>query len=252
MNHDYTGSPNRDHRREHGRRRSHPASRRLRGSHRAGRQRAAPGIRLHPLSKAYLQGTTSVDEVLLHPAGYWSEHDVDLRVGISATRLDPSQRMVEFSDGGRPPYDKLPIATGSRNRRLAIPGIDQRGVLDLRTIADADSIRHHAEPVRRAVVAGLGFIGCETAASLRSLGLEVTAVEPQSAPLRHVLGDVVGQAVAAWHRTQGVEPAARSVARCGGGPQHARLRGRVRRGPVVLVRPVRPDHALRGLDARLG
>jgi 3-phenylpropionate/trans-cinnamate dioxygenase ferredoxin reductase subunit len=51
----------------------------------------------------------------------------------------------------------------------------------------------------------MGFIGCEVAASLTQLGVRVTAVFPEKAPLESVLGAQVGAAMAAIHRENGVE-----------------------------------------------
>ncbi len=64
-------------------------------------------------------------------------------------------------------YDKLLVATGGRNRRLPIPGLDLEGVYDLRTVADCERIRAEIAPGRKAVMVGMGFIGSEVAASLR-------------------------------------------------------------------------------------
>lgn len=158
-----------------------------------------------PLSKAYLQGHTSMEELWLQPEGHWAEHDIDTRFGVPATRVDPGRRVVELADGEQIGYDQLLIATGGRVRRPPIPGIDLAGVHGLRDIADADAIRQRAASVQRAVVVGLGFIGCEVAASLRGMGLDVVAVEPQPAPLAHALGEEVAAAVAELHREHGVE-----------------------------------------------
>lgn len=158
-----------------------------------------------PLSKGYLQEPTPVDELLLHPPDFWAEHDIELRTGVAATRVDAGEQVVELADGGRQPYGQLLIATGGRNRRPPIPGIDLDGVCDLRDVADADAIRGRAEAGGRAVVVGLGFIGCEVAASLRAVGMAVTAVEPQPQPLAHALGEDVGAVVAGLHRERGVE-----------------------------------------------
>jgi 3-phenylpropionate/trans-cinnamate dioxygenase ferredoxin reductase subunit len=78
-------------------------------------------------------------------------------------------------------------------------------VYDLRTVDDADAIRTVAEPGRRAVVVGMGFIGSEVAASLRQLGVEVVVVAPGSVPLQRVLGDEVGAVLADIHREHGVD-----------------------------------------------
>jgi 3-phenylpropionate/trans-cinnamate dioxygenase ferredoxin reductase subunit len=96
------------------------------------------------------------------------------------------------------------IATGARNRHARIPGIDLEGVYSLRDIGDADRLRAAMSPGRRAVVIGMGFIGCEVAASLRHQGLEVTAIDPGKVPLARVLGDAVGGTLAALHESYGV------------------------------------------------
>lgn len=158
-----------------------------------------------PLSKEYLRGETSLEDALLHPTAFWDQQDVETRFGVAATRIDPTERVVELADGGRVPYERLLVATGGRNRRPPIPGIDLAGVHDLRTVVDADAIRGEAVDGARVVVVGMGFIGCEVAASLRALGLEVTAVEALSQPLEAVLGETVGGALAALHRDRGVE-----------------------------------------------
>ena len=51
----------------------------------------------------------------------------------------------------------------------------------------------------------MGFIGCEVAASLTQLGVQVTAVFPGRAPLERVLGGQVGALIGAIHRANGVE-----------------------------------------------
>src|SRR5262249_16331980 len=78
------------------------------------------------------------------------------------------------------------------------------GIFHLRTLAECEAIRQVAQPGARAVVVGMGFIGAEVAASLRRLGLEVTAVLPGAAPLASVLGDGVAGVLATIHREQGV------------------------------------------------
>jgi len=62
------------------------------------------------------------------------------------------------------------IATGSRPRRLSIPGAELDGVLNLQTLAEAESLRQRLQPGRRAVVVGAGFIGLEFASAARTSG----------------------------------------------------------------------------------
>lgn len=51
----------------------------------------------------------------------------------------------------------------------------------------------------------MGFIGCELAASLTQLGVRVTAIFPEHAPLQRVLGSELGEAFSAIHRSKGVD-----------------------------------------------
>ena len=164
-----------------------------------------PPYQRPPLSKAYLQGTRDLDDILLHAPEHFDEHDIELRLGVRAQHLDTAQRRVVLDDGQELEYHRLLLATGGRNRRPPIPGIDLPGVFDLRTVADADAIRAAAPKGGHAVVVGMGLIGSEVAASLALLGLKVTAVEPLPTPLYAALGEEIGGVVADLHREHGVE-----------------------------------------------
>ncbi|HET9261754.1 MAG TPA: FAD-dependent oxidoreductase [Vicinamibacterales bacterium] len=158
-----------------------------------------------PLSKQYLRGETTFEKALVRPATFYDEHRIETIFGVRATRVEPAERIVHLETGGRVRYDKLLVATGVRNRRPPISGLELQGVLDLRSVADADALKRHIEPGKRAVVIGMGFIGCEVAASLRQKGVDVVAVDPSPTPLFRVLGGEVGTVVAAMHRDHGVD-----------------------------------------------
>src|SRR5919106_710543 len=51
-----------------------------------------------PLSKDVLRGESSADSVFVHPEEWYAEHEVELRLGVRATALDPSGSL-ELSDG---------------------------------------------------------------------------------------------------------------------------------------------------------
>ena len=158
-----------------------------------------------PLSKAYLRGEEEREKAFLHPEAWYTDHDVDLRLGVRATRVDTSDRVVELEGGERVPFDKLLIATGGRNRRVQAEGADLEGVYELRTIEDSDRIREDAQPGRKAAVVGAGFIGSEVSASLRARGVEVECVEFGPAPLVRVLGPDISKVYEAIHRDHGVK-----------------------------------------------
>ena len=158
-----------------------------------------------PLSKGYLRGQERFEDQLVNPAEYYTQHDITLRLGVRVTRVDPGRKVVGLDGGEEVPYDRLLVATGGRNRTLTTPGAELPGIFQLRTVEDCDRIRAVARAGARAVVIGLGFIGSEVSASLRQMGLAVTAIEGHPVPLARVLGHQVGTVLAEIHREKGVE-----------------------------------------------
>ena len=158
-----------------------------------------------PLSKTYLRSEEDLKGWYVRPAGWYAEHDVDLRSGSSVTSVDPAAHTVVLGSGEELRYQKMLIATGGRNRRSSLPGAELPGIHYLRTVAQCDAIKQEAVAGRRAVVVGMGFIGCEVAASLTQLGVHVTTVFPGRAPLEKVLGEQVGALIGGIHRAKGVE-----------------------------------------------
>ncbi|HKZ05100.1 MAG TPA: FAD-dependent oxidoreductase [Methylomirabilota bacterium] len=158
-----------------------------------------------PLSKGYLRGQDRFDDQLVKPEDYYAGARIELRLGVPVTSIDPGRKTVALADGERLGYDKLLVTTGSRNRRLEAPGADLPGLYQLRTVEDSDRIRDAAKRARRAALIGFGFIGCEVAASLRQLGLEVAVVEGHRVPLARALGPEVGAVLRDIHRDRGVE-----------------------------------------------
>jgi len=153
-----------------------------------------------PLSKSFLRGETSFDAQLVEPQAFWHDNEVELRLGTMVASVDTGNRNVVLEGGERIPFDRLLIATGARNRRFPIPGVELPGIYDLRSVDDAERIRAEMAPGRSVVIAGMGFIGSEVAASLRQKGLEVSVIDGNAAPLSRVLGDQVGGVLAAVHR----------------------------------------------------
>src|SRR5215471_5958081 len=158
-----------------------------------------------PLSKTYLRSEEDLDGWYVRPAAWYAENDVELRTGAVAVAVDPAAHTVTLASGEELGYGKVLIVTGGRNRRLGVPGADLPGIHYLRTLAECDAIKREAVPGRRAVVVGSGFIGCEVAASLTQLGVQVTVMFPGEVPLERVLGAQVGALIGAFHRANGVE-----------------------------------------------
>ena len=161
-----------------------------------------------PLSKEVLRSET--DDVTLKPAEFYDENDITVLLGEAARAIDVTAQTVTLSDGSELGYDELVIATGLVPKRIpSFP--DLEGIHVLRSFDESIALREQAASARNAVVVGAGFIGCEVAASLRGLGVDVVLVEPQPSPLASVLGEQIGALVARLHRAEGVD------VRCGVG-----------------------------------
>jgi 3-phenylpropionate/trans-cinnamate dioxygenase ferredoxin reductase subunit len=157
------------------------------------------------LSKSYLAGDIALDKLLVRPADEYATHRIELRLGHAATALNSDRRRVTLASGEQFAYDHLIIATGANNARPPIPGIGLSGMHQLRTAADADALRAELPGLNRVVIVGMGFIGCEIAATLTALGVHVTAVDPMPGPLWGPLGPELSGLVRRWHEARGVQ-----------------------------------------------
>jgi 3-phenylpropionate/trans-cinnamate dioxygenase ferredoxin reductase component len=157
-----------------------------------------------PLSKELLRGELGLEDALVRPRSWYAEHDVDARFGTRAAQIDVPDREVVLAGGERMPFDRLLVSTGGRNRRLEVRGAGLPGVFDLRYHGDAVRIREAATSGARVVCVGMGFIGAEVAASLRTIGCDVTVVEIFETTLYRILGPEIGRVLERIHRDHGV------------------------------------------------
>ncbi|MFJ5925869.1 NAD(P)/FAD-dependent oxidoreductase [Kitasatospora sp. NPDC092948] len=158
-----------------------------------------------PLSKGYLLGNEEREKIYVHPADWYEEHEVTLRLGTAATAIDPAAHTVALEGGDRLPYSKLLLTTGSSPRRLPVPGGDGEFVQTLRRVGDSQRLKAEFRPGARVVIVGAGWIGLEAAAAARTAGAEVTVLEAAELPLLRVLGREVAQVFADLHREHGVD-----------------------------------------------
>lgn len=137
-----------------------------------------------PLSKGYLAGRDHVESVRIHEPSWYRANGVRVRLGQIAKSVHLRRKSVTLESGERESYDRLLLATGSRPRRLNVPGVDTPGVVLLRTLADSGQLRSLLKPGARLVCVGAGFVGMEVAATARDLGAEVTVLEAGPGPYR--------------------------------------------------------------------
>jgi len=143
-----------------------------------------------PLSKGYLMNDDAIDENLLKSEQSYDTNDITLKLGVSVGAIDRIGKKVTLDNGQELKYDTLVLATGARPIIPRIKGIESaKRVFPLRTAQDVSNIREvfKSSAQKRVVVIGGGYIGLETAASLKKLGASsVTILEREQRVLARV------------------------------------------------------------------
>ncbi len=158
-----------------------------------------------PLSKEYLAGEKAFERILLRPAAFWAEKNIELRLGTLATEVDAAAHTARLSDGSTLGYGSLVWAAGGHARRLTCSGHDLIGVHSVRSRADVDRMRAELETTTNVVIVGGGYIGLEAAAVLSKLGKKVIVLEALDRVLARVAGAPLSRRYEEEHRAHGVD-----------------------------------------------
>ncbi len=170
---------------------------------------ADPELPYHrpPLSKAFLTNDQGIEHYLLKPLESYLKNNIELRLGVQVVGVESKEQYLTLGDGGRQYYDKLVLATGARPFIPPIEGLDKaEGVYPLRTAQDIIQIREalSASVRKRVLIIGGGYIGLETAASLRKKGAEVTVLEREERVLARITCPFMSDYFTKIHRQNGV------------------------------------------------
>jgi 3-phenylpropionate/trans-cinnamate dioxygenase ferredoxin reductase subunit len=138
-----------------------------------------PDLPVHrpPLSKAYLRGDETLESVYVHPAQFYRDHEIAVRLNSRVERIDPTDKQLFLEGGETVAWDKLVLATGARSRHLQIPGSGLPGLHYLRSLGSAHELQAAYADAKTAVIIGAGFIGMEVAATLTQQGVFCTVIE---------------------------------------------------------------------------
>jgi 3-phenylpropionate/trans-cinnamate dioxygenase ferredoxin reductase subunit len=158
-----------------------------------------------PLTKEYLSGAKSFERLLIRPATFWEERQVDLLLDRRAVSVNPHGHTVTMRNGEVHRYGQLVWATGGAARRLSCEGHDLAGVHTVRSRADVDALVAEMPGVNRLVVVGGGYIGLEAAAVLNGAGKEVTLLEASPRVLARVAAEPLSRFYEGEHRARGVD-----------------------------------------------
>lgn len=156
------------------------------------------------LSKGYLAGAESDDDLILRAPQFLSDEGIEFRGDVAATDLDRDSRTVLLETGEVLEFGILILATGSQARTLPIPGAELPGVRTLRTKDDSRALREHISRRGPLVIVGGGFLGLEAAATATQAGCAVTVLERGLGLLRRAVGPAAAGHLARLHESRGV------------------------------------------------
>lgn len=168
-----------------------------------------PALPYHrpPLSKAYLTQPDDIQPPILKPAPSYEKNGIELRLGAHVNKIDSNSNTLYLHNGEVFNYHKLILATGARPFIPPIAGIENvNNVFALRTQANVESIREafNASKQKRVVIIGGGYIGLETAASIKKLGGDVTVLERESRLLARVTSPEMSEFFQQLHESHGI------------------------------------------------
>lgn len=158
-----------------------------------------------PLSKKYLAGELETSRLYFKPENFYPDHDIEMRLSTRVESLDPAAKSVQLDNGEQLNYSKLLLTTGSRVRKLSIPGHDLAGIHYLRTIDDVLHIQNDFAEGARLVIVGAGYIGLEVAAIAVKRGIDVTVLETENRAMNRVVAPEVSEFFQELHRKAGVK-----------------------------------------------
>ena len=164
-----------------------------------------PPYQRPPLSKKFLHDRPAPDSLYLRPEEFWQGQGVDLMLDTSVHAIDTGAHRVTLADGRTLPYASLMIATGTRARRIPVPGVSLPNVFSLRSIADVHALRPALDRAGRVVIVGAGYIGLEVASVMRAEGRDVTVLETEDRVLKRVTSPLISAYFDQLHRGRGVD-----------------------------------------------
>ncbi|MEP1230743.1 MAG: FAD-dependent oxidoreductase [Litorimonas sp.] len=158
-----------------------------------------------PLSKDFLSGQKDIEDILIRPSKVYETANITLKLNTTVVSIDSQEKTAVTDKGEKIPYAKLILTTGARVRRLPVPGQDFLNVFYLRDTQDVLAIKAQVKIGKQAVIIGGGYIGLETAASLRKQGMEVTVLEAMPRILQRVTAPELSAFYKRVHTEEGVK-----------------------------------------------
>ena len=157
-----------------------------------------------PLSKKFLLSEEN-NPSLLRGEEWYKNNNIKLLKNNTILKIDRIKKNVINLNGTVFHYDKLIIATGSKNKILDdLDPEEYLNLINLRTLNDSVRLKNLILKSKNIVIIGAGFIGLEVAASARSLGKNVTILESDTKVMGRNISDQLSKWYIQYHKKKGV------------------------------------------------
>ena len=165
-----------------------------------------PQIPYHkpPLSKGFLDDVEMKPQ-LLRAEQFYRDNAIELALGTKVHAIDRHATRLKLDRANWLSVDRIILATGARARGLPTPEAALDGAFSLRTLSDAEKLRHAARNASNVVVVGGGFIGLEVAATLAAQGKRVTVIEAADRLLGRAVSEIVSRYIRRYLEGFGIE-----------------------------------------------
>lgn len=158
----------------------------------------------YPLSKEWMMDADDMNPPFIKKMEYYDKHNINLKLNTKVASIDWEGKVVTTDDNDAIPYNHLVIATGSKLRRVSLPGDDASGIFYLREFKDALAIKKWAKNAENVVIVGTGFIGLEFASTFTQMGKKVSVMVRSGRPLEKILGHELSEYFTHMHQSHGV------------------------------------------------
>ena len=158
-----------------------------------------------PLSKDCLLGKKDYRDLSFFSNEYYKDENVTI-LNQKVENVDFKNNNLVFSNYEDLTYDRLLIATGSKNRELHFSNdLDfiENDILYLRNIEDSKIIKEKIDQSKSIAIIGGGFIGLEIASSVAQLGKSAIVIELADQLMGRIIPYQIASFLAQYHENNG-------------------------------------------------
>lgn len=160
-----------------------------------------------PLISYILWGKTTEEKALEYrPADFYEKNNVELKLGVRATKIDPKKKTVALSNGEKVGYSRLLCATGSRPFVPPMEGLETvEKKFNFMTLDDAKALDEAVADDSRVLIIGAGLIGLKCAEGISGKTRNIKVVDLADRILPSILDKKGSEIVQKYIEEQGVE-----------------------------------------------